>query len=152
GSVAPGEMLTIYGFGAGSVIARDYMLDASGLVATTLNGAEVLFDGQPAPMVYESLWEAKVIVPYEVAARATNTIALSNGGLRSMAWTVPVEPAAPGIFAINGAGVGQATVLNEDNTVNGPANPAPIGTMIRIFGTGEGQTSPPGVTGGITGS
>jgi uncharacterized protein (TIGR03437 family) len=46
--------------------------------------------------------------------------------------------------------VGQAAVLNQDNSINGPANPAARGTEIQIFATGDGITSPPGITGGIT--
>ncbi len=41
-------------------------------------------------------------------------------------------------------------MLNQDNSVNAPANPAPRGTEIQIFATGDGMTSPPGTTGGIT--
>lgn len=41
----------------------------------------------------------------------------------------------------------QAAVLNEDGTINGPAHPATVGSVISLFGTGVGQTNPPGVTG-----
>jgi trimeric autotransporter adhesin len=41
-------------------------------------------------------------------------------------------------------------VLNQDNSVNSSANPAPRGTVVQIFATGEGQTLPPGVTGSMT--
>ena len=43
-------------------------------------------------------------------------------------------------------------VLNHDGSVNGPANPEAAGTIVSIFMTGGGQTSPPGVTGSVTGS
>ena len=38
-------------------------------------------------------------------------------------------------------------MLNEDFTVNSPANPAARGSILQIFATGEGQTDPPGVDG-----
>ena len=41
-------------------------------------------------------------------------------------------------------------MLNQDSTSNGPSNPASIGTVIQIYATGEGQTSPLGVTGSVT--
>jgi uncharacterized protein (TIGR03437 family) len=41
-------------------------------------------------------------------------------------------------------------VVNQDGTVNSATNPAARGTVIAIYATGEGQTSPAGVTGGVT--
>jgi uncharacterized protein (TIGR03437 family) len=148
-AVSPGEILTIYGFGAGPSNAAGFTLNTAGNVATTLNGAQVLFDGNPAPMVYGSAYQSNVIVPYEVANQTTTTIALQFGGVTSGGWALPVVPAAPGIFTIGATGLGQGAVLNQDNSVNGASNPAARGSVIQIFATGEGQTSPPGVTGSV---
>jgi len=41
-------------------------------------------------------------------------------------------------------------VLNQDNTVNNPSNPAPHGSVVQIFATGEGQLVPAGVTASVT--
>jgi uncharacterized protein (TIGR03437 family) len=41
-------------------------------------------------------------------------------------------------------------VLNEDNSINGAANPAARGSTISIYATGEGQTAPAGVTGSVS--
>jgi uncharacterized protein (TIGR03437 family) len=54
------------------------------------------------------------------------------------------------MFSLDSTGQGQAAVLNQDNSINGPSNPATRGSVIQIFATGEGQTSPPGVTGSLT--
>jgi uncharacterized protein (TIGR03437 family) len=150
GPVAPGEILTIFGFGAGPSNPAGLTLDPSGKVASSLNGAQVLFDGRAAPMIYGSAYQANVIVPYEVAGHTNTTIALQFGGVTSAAWVVPVATAAPGIFAIGSSGVGQAAVLNQDNSVNGAANPGVRGSIVQIYATGEGQTSPAGVTGAVT--
>jgi uncharacterized protein (TIGR03437 family) len=151
-SVAPGEILTVYGFGVGPSNTAGFTLDASGKVATSLNGAQVLFDGRPAPMIYGSVWQANVIVPYEIAAQATTTISLQFGGVTSAAWTIPVAASAPGTFTLSSSGLGPAAVLNQDNSVNSASNPAPRGSIIQIYATGEGQTSPQGVTGSVTGT
>jgi trimeric autotransporter adhesin len=148
-SVAPGEILTVYGFGVGPSDTAGFTLNASGGVATSLNGAQVLFDGTPAPMIYGSAYQANVIVPYEVANKATTAIALAYGGVTSSAWSVPVAASAPGVFTIGATGLGQAAVLNQDSSVNSASNPAPRGSVIQIYATGEGQTSPPGVTGSV---
>jgi uncharacterized protein (TIGR03437 family) len=152
GPISPGEILTIYGFGAGPSKTAGFMLDAAGKVATGLNGAQVLFDAKPAPMIYGSASQANVIVPYEVAGQATTTIALKSGSLTSAAWTIPVAATAPGIFTLDSNGVGAGAVLNQDNTLNAAGNPAPRGSIVQIFATGEGQTSPAGVTGSVTGT
>jgi uncharacterized protein (TIGR03437 family) len=58
-----------------------------------------------------------------------------------------VAVTSPGIFTSNASGSGQAAVMNEDGTLNSPSNPAPIGSIITFFETGEGQTTPSGVDG-----
>jgi uncharacterized protein (TIGR03437 family) len=152
GSVAPGEILTIYGFGAGPSNSAGFTLDPSGKVATSLNGAQVLFDGHSAPIIYGSALQANVIVPYEVTGQETTTIALQFGGVMSAAWTIPVAASAPGIFTLGSSGLGLAAVLNQDNSINSASNPAPRGSIIQIYATGEGQTSPSGVTGSVIGT
>ncbi|MBZ5724783.1 MAG: hypothetical protein LAP87_07275 [Acidobacteriia bacterium] len=57
--------------------------------------------------------------------------------------------AAPAIFSLDSSGAGAAAVLNQDNSVNGPGNPAPRSSIIQIFATGVNV--PGAVTGAITG-
>ena len=40
-----------------------------------------------------------------------------------------------------------ALVLNENGRLNGTAQPARPGETVMLFGSGQGETSPPGVTG-----
>jgi len=54
--------------------------------------------------------------------------------------------AAPAIFSRI---EGQAAVLNADGSVNSPQNPAAKGSLVQIFGTGEGVLSPAGEDGRI---
>jgi uncharacterized protein (TIGR03437 family) len=50
-----------------------------------------------------------------------------------------VADSSPGIFVISRVnGRNQAAVLNQDNSVNGLANPARKGSVIQIFATGQG--------------
>lgn len=39
--------------------------------------------------------------------------------------------------------IGDAAVLNQDGTINSPANPAVPGSVISIFATGGGKLTPP---------
>ncbi len=63
--------------------------------------------------------------------------------------SVPVVPSVPGIFTLDASGSGQAAVLNQDWTVNRPPQPAPRGSVVMVFLTGAGQTTPPGDEGAI---
>jgi trimeric autotransporter adhesin len=131
------------------------------LYSSEFSSFEVLFDGRAAPVLYTSPNQVNVIVPFEVAGQTMTMIQLinipsaiagniSNTEGESDQWAVRVAPSAPGIFTLNQKGQGAAAVLNQDNSVNGPTNPALRGTAIQIFATGGGQTSPPSTTGAIT--
>ena len=64
---------------------------------------------------------------------------------------MPVVPARLGIFTLDGSGRGQATVLNDDGSLNTAENPAKQGSVIVLFVTGEGLTDPAGVDDHIIG-
>ena len=149
GPIAPGEIITLRGFGVGSSEVAGFQLDSTGRVATTANGAQVLINGKPSPILYSSANQTNVIVPYEVQSQSSSTIEIVNG-TTSASWGVPVAAASPAIFTLDSSGLGPAAVLNQDNSINGPQNPAARGSAIQIFATGEGLTSPPGVTGSVT--
>ena len=63
----------------------------------------------------------------------------------SAARSVRVVPVNPGIFV--SPDTTEAIVLNQDGTVNGPANPAPRDSFISLFGSGQGALDPPLATG-----
>jgi uncharacterized protein (TIGR03437 family) len=71
-------------------------------------------------------------------------------GVSSGEWGVPLTSAAPAIFTINASGAGAGAVLNQDYSVNSAANTAARGSVIQIFGTGQGVTSPPSLTGAVS--
>jgi uncharacterized protein (TIGR03437 family) len=110
----------------------------------------VTFNGIPAALVYVSANQINAIVPYEVAGQNTVNVVVKNGGATSASFQVNVVATAPGIFASGQNGSGQGAILNQDLTVNSSANPAARGTAIAIYGTGEGQLTPAGVTASVT--
>jgi uncharacterized protein (TIGR03437 family) len=90
------------------------------------------------------------VVPFEIAGPVTQ-IVVTNGGGSSSAISVPVVAATPALFTVSGLGVGQAAVVNQDGTVNSATNPASVGSVISLYATGLGQTTPAGVDGAIAG-
>ena len=51
---------------------------------------------------------------------------------------------------MDASGQGQAAMLNQDGTLNGPSNPAAKGSVVVFYATGGGLTDPPGVDGEFT--
>src|ERR1035437_7978416 len=51
GSISPGEMVVIFGSGMGPSNVVGFQLDQQGRIANTLSQVQVLFDGNPAPLI-----------------------------------------------------------------------------------------------------
>ncbi|MDP2996420.1 MAG: hypothetical protein Q8N47_02955 [Bryobacterales bacterium] len=62
-----------------------------------------------------------------------------------------VVPARPALFSVNSTGFGPGAILNRDGTAISAANPATPGSIVVLFATTEGQTSPGGRDGVIAG-
>lgn len=149
-TVAPGEVVSIFGLRVGPFREVTFSAEESRRVPTSLGGARVLFDGIPAPLLYASQTEVRAVVPYEIADRPSAEAVVEFESVSSTVAGLPVVPAAPGIFTADGSGQGQAKASNYDGSANSPSNPASRGSIISILATGLGQTMPPGATGEIT--
>ena len=90
------------------------------------------------------------VAPYEMASFANPSVRIVYAGETSTADQVTLAATALGLFAQNASGGGPGAILNQDDSLNGPAHPAAKGSIVQVFMTGEGQTSPPGITGAIT--
>jgi uncharacterized protein (TIGR03437 family) len=151
GAVSPGEMITFFGTAIGPATAAGAMTDpATGKLATNIGGVQVLFDGTAAPMIYASSTQVSAVVPYEMASVASPSVWIKYAGQTSNAFQLTSTTTAPGLFTQNASGNGPGAILNQDNSVNGPGNRAAKGSIVQVYLTGEGATSPPSVTGAIT--
>ena len=148
-SVSPGEVLAIFGANLGPAQLANLQTDSSGRVATTLSNTQIFFDGVSAPLLYTSSNQIGAIVPFSVAWPSTQVV-VSSQGQTSQPMTLPVVPAAPALFSLDGSGAGQGAILNQDGSPNSPGNPAERGSVVVLYGTGAGQTSPPGTDGAIS--
>ena len=93
-------------------------------------------------MVFAQRNQVSAVAPFSLMAPSA-TIQVEAGGNTSDAIVVPVAAAQPGLFSLTQTGTGQGAVLNQDSSVNGPPNRAARGSVIQIFATGAGQTTPP---------
>src|SRR5262249_55464826 len=116
-----GEIFVVNGTGFGS--------DA----ALTVNGTNL-------PLISHTATMLAAAVPLDFTSPAAATVAVQSGGA-SASILVPFASAAPGVFSVDGSGLGQAYILNADGTLNSPANPALEGSKITIFATGVGPMS-----------
>lgn len=148
GPLAPGEIVAIFGEGIGPDVLATGVVE-SGFLTKSLGGVRVLFDDIPAPMVFAWSSQLSAIVPFAVAGKSETRVRVEFDGIRSNEVVLPVAAAAPGIFSFSASGEGLAAIINQDWTINTPANPAPAGSVIVLFATGAGQTSPAGEDGKV---
>ena len=146
GPIAPGEIISIFGAGLGPETPALGVVDSeTGRLPTALEGVSVLLDGEPSPLLYVRETQINAQVPYEIAGRSSVQLAVSYGSIDSPRATLAVSPARPALFLIPGSR--SAIVLNEDGRLNSASQPARLGESVTLFGTGQGETSPPSGTG-----
>jgi uncharacterized protein (TIGR03437 family) len=132
GPISPGEVVALMGTALGSA------------------GVQVLFDGTPAPLTYASATQINCVVPYEVSGKGNSVVQVRHQGGTSIRFLLTTADTTPALFTADGSGAGPAAALNQDGSSNSPGNPAAKGSTVVLFLTGEGQTSPPGMTGKVT--
>lgn len=139
-AVAPGSLASLFGNGFASGTTT---ISAATWPTVTLDRQVVINDQLAAPLYYFSSTQVNFQVPSNaplgterIAVRLADTGELVAGG------TLQVQAAAPGIFAQNQAGTGPGSVRNQDGSLNTASNPAPAGSVVSIYGTGQGQVSP----------
>jgi uncharacterized protein (TIGR03437 family) len=101
----------------------------------------VTVGGLPAQILFSNNRQVNLLVPAGLAGQASTQVVVSNNGVAMAPVTVPLAPFSPGIFP--------GAILNQDNTVNSAAHPAPPGTVVQMWGTGISATGV--VTGLISG-
>lgn len=149
GSVSPGEIISIGGTAIGPASPAFLTLDSNGNVSTSIGGVTVTIGGYAAPLVYASSGQINAIVPYQVAGQIAPSVVVKFLGQTSNGFGLTTTVAAPGIFTQNSQGTGPGAILNQNYSVNGPNSPAAKGSVVQVFMTGEGVTTPTAVTGKV---
>jgi len=150
GAVAPGEIVTAFGTGLGPAGLEEAQLSPQGKLSSALGGTQVFFDGIPAPLIYVTAQAVSAVVPYEVAGEPATQMVVVRNGQGTQPESLPVAASAPALFTADSSGAGQAAARNEDGSLNSPQNGAAPGSIVVLYATGEGQTSPGGVDGRIS--
>jgi uncharacterized protein (TIGR03437 family) len=149
GSVSRGELVTIRGSGLGPSEGVEQTLDANGMVPTVLAGTRVFFNEIPAPLLYVSDSQINAVVPFEVVFTGLQAqVRVDRNGTPAAQDQVRGSEAEPAVFYLDYSS-SQGAILNEDGAINSPSNPAKAGSVVSVFGTGGGATTPATVTGSI---
>jgi len=142
-SLAPGELITLYGTGLASA---PMSMQGGQAFPTNLGGVSVSINNIPCAIFYVSPTQISAIVPYEVASNQTGlaNIQVTNNKVASNVVQMNLNSdSAPGAFSQNQNGIGYAAAVHAATgaliTSDDPAQP---GEYISLFLTGLGTVSP----------
>jgi uncharacterized protein (TIGR03437 family) len=127
GPIAPGEMLAIGGYRLGPAEGVNFE-DARSA------GVNVSIGGFDAPVLYADDTVLRVQVPYELSGSASAAITVHKGDAVAEDVLTAVAAAAPGLMH---------AAFNEDGTPNSDMTPAARGSVVSLYGTGQGPVDPP---------
>ncbi len=141
GPVSPGEFVTLFGAGIGPVTPAPMSI-IGGYATLILQSVSVAIDGKNAAMIYVSANQITVQVPYDATMGVAKPVVVNNSGAIANT-TVDIVAQAPGLFALDGSGLGQCAALTYSMktasfSVNGSTSPLHVGDIVVLYLTGEG--------------
>jgi uncharacterized protein (TIGR03437 family) len=146
---APGELISLYGSGLGPKNAASAQVAGDGRITTQLAGTRVLFEGVAAPVLYASGGRVNTVIPFTMYGYPSVRVQVEYNGALSDVAPLTMGESAPFVFTGPDPGTGSqvAIVINQDGSTNSPSKPAAAGSIITIYGSGFGRTTPEGVDG-----
>jgi uncharacterized protein (TIGR03437 family) len=128
GPVAPGMLLDVLDTGLTAADAPNVQVLFQ---TTSVNSPPVQI---PAQILSINSGTVVLVAPPQIAA-GNVTLQVLNNNVQIAQITSVVAAAAPGLFTSSG---GQALVVNEDGSLNSATNPAARGSIVVLYGTGQG--------------
>ena len=135
-------MVSLFGRDLGPEAGAVFEL-VDGRLPDELGGTQVLFGATPAPLLFSGAGQVNAATPFSLDLGGLVPIRVRRNGVGVQSHLADDRAADPGVFTLNGMKIGDAAVLNQDGTINSPANPAVPGSVISIFATGGGKLTPP---------
>ena len=147
GGISQGELISIFGanFGVSGLMSN---VPQNNSLPTALGRTRVFFNGNPGAITALTPNQINVFVPPYVANTDGSdrtgpvNVTVEVDDSVSAPVNVPLVTSAPGLFTADASGSGQGAILNQDGSINSIAHPAARGTIVSLFGTGEGLESP----------
>jgi uncharacterized protein (TIGR03437 family) len=128
--IAPGELINIVGQNLGPANTVMAQLDATGHLPYLVGATSVSFGEYSAPLI--SVQDNLIVCfsPFEISGSTQLTVKVD--GQSSNSALVSVVPSAPYVLEI----------VNRDGSINSANHPAPQGSVVTVYVTGLGLTSP----------
>jgi len=154
--IAPGEILSIFGSGLGPTVLVQ-STPVAGVFPTTVGtpAAKVEFGTvsgttcgtlTAAPIIFAQANQINAVAPFALTSASGQCLLVTYNSISSALVPFTRVTANPGLFTIDSSGRGQAAAFNYDAvkgyTLNSAANPAPKDSIVVLYGTGGGVTSP----------
>ncbi len=143
--IAPGSFASIFGQNlCPQTMAGNWV--APGQLPTALGGCSVAVNGASAMMQYVSPGQINFIMPPNVGSGQA-TVMVDNGS-QTMTGNAMAGSAGPGMFALNGMGMGEGAMLNGTMWQMGPFSTSTNGqpTYVAMYVTGLDPSTKPTVT------
>ena len=139
-ALAPGMIAAMYSRGNTNQFGTQAASASTLPLPKTLNGVQILFNGSPVPLFYAGPNQINFQVPMGAPQSGTADLQVIEAATGRVLGdtTVAMNQTDPGIFTQSGDGIGTAVALNQDNTLNTQTHQAVQGSIITIFGTGQG--------------
>jgi uncharacterized protein (TIGR03437 family) len=141
-ALAPGVIASIFpaGIQFGSETRNFNELPNPLPLPRELAGIEVLVGERPVPLFFVSPGQINFQIPTDSPASGALDIVVQrrSTGQVLAAGAVQMNEVSPALFTLNATGSGQTAAINQNGTVNSPTNPAQPGTVISLYGTGQG--------------
>jgi uncharacterized protein (TIGR03437 family) len=164
-SLAPGALASLFAPSTG--LTQNFAADSLPL-PRSLGGVTLILDGQlqfnnfrwtsvggvEAPLLFAGPGQINFQIPPTIdqgnplAPRIIPAILRRPDGT-TLTSSISLRASAPGIFFRSAGGQTQPAIINQDGSQNGvpgatlPGRPAPRGSVILIYATGPGATTPP---------
>jgi len=139
----PGNIVTLLGHAIGPQEEWQFPLDETGRAATKVGGTRVLAGAQECVILSTSTTRLVVLLPLSLAP-GNGTLTVEKDGRVVAALPYQSYGPVPGILWGENAPPGLG-IQNEDETANGPDNPARIGSVIKVYLVSVGATDPPAI-------
>ena len=151
GALIPGQMVTLTGGNFGPAEAIYSTLGPDGKFPATLNGYSVRIGDTNAPIFAVARGLIAVQIPFET--KSPTSISITGPDAPADILPITISTRNTTLFdtgdTANPTRLPALAALNQDGTVNSKSNPAILGSIVSVFGSGLDLPAAPLTTGGL---
>ncbi len=133
GSIAPGEILSIFGTSLGPAAGEQFTVTGNNVNPPT--DVQVWFGNKQGTVLFASPGQINVAAPFSLVPGDSVPVQIVSSGIPSAQLSYTVAATAPALLTRNASGKGLLAMVNQDGSIN---SPAPTGSVISLYGTGGG--------------